>query len=867
MITGRNRHKATTHRSNPVLKSFSPLLRSLLSKPERVIVRGVLPTLKRRVRSKVAQSIEAMEERALLSSFTVANTADSGDGSLRQALLDANAQAGADTIEFSIGSGEQTIRPLSVLPEITDPVSIDGSTQPGYVAGSPLIIINGGLLPAESFLDGLTLSTSNSLIKGLVINGFAEGAGIVIGGFGSTGVTGNHVEGNLIGLNIDGTAAVPNSNGIRISNGASQNVVGGPGAAGNVISGNGFGIAIGDAGTTANQVLGNAIGTSRDRTAAIGNGYGVGIGNGGTANQIGGTGAGEGNLISGNVNNGILIDGAASASNLILGNRIGTNDAGTASLGAFTTSSGIGLSDGTHDNIIGGTTPGARNQIAGLASDGIAIAGAATTGNIIQGNYIGASADGMSAVANNGDGIFILNSPANTIGGDSAAAGNVISGSARHGVTIFGVQAIHNVVWANYIGTNATGTAAVPNSSDGVRIDGASHNTIGGSTPVRANLISGNGQNGVTLTNAGAQLNTVQGNLIGVAANAITSLGNGIDGVGIDDGATNNLIGGVNAPEWNFIAYNAFKGVEVSGTETVGNSIVGNRIFSNQFLEIDLNSDGITANDALDADSGPNGLQNFPVLTSVNAFNSQLFVTGTLNSRSGETYTLSFYSSAANDGSNNSQGEVPIGQQPVSTNASGVATFTVVLPFVTPGHVITATATDSAGNTSEFSASQVVGNTVPVNPILDLPGPPLSYQLNQAAIVVDATATVTDADSANFDTGKLTVTFNSKGEGGEKLKVRNQGAGTNQIGVKGTKVSFQGGQIGKSSGGSGKKPLVITFNTNATPIAVTALLKNITYVHTGKKTKLETRTLQFQVIDEAGHGSNTVNKIVTLSTP
>lgn len=692
-----------------MLKIRSLLLSRILSQCSKGAVRVTRQGRKRwSAPPRLAGSIELMEERTLLSTFTVANTNDSGSGSLRQAILDANNQAGADKIEFAIAGAQRTIKPLTALPNITDPVTIDGSTQAGYADGAPVVVLSGSLLQPMTYVSGLTIDTSNSLIKGLVINGFSEGSGIVVGSFGSTGVTGNRIEGNIIGLNKVGTTAALNSSGITISNGASQNVVGGVGAAGNVISGNGFGIAIGDPGTSGNMILGNAIGTSRDRTQAIPNGYGIGIGNGATENVIGGSAAGEGNLISGNENNGILIDGIDTANNQIRGNRIGTNSDGTASLGNFTTSSGIGLSGGTHGNLIGGINAGDVNQIAGIASNAIAIADAATHANTIQGNYLGVSADGLSAVPNNQDGIFILDSPGNIIGGTTAAARNVISGSARHGITIFGTTATGNTISGNYIGTNATGTAELPNASDGIRIDGASGNLIGGLTPSQANVLSGNGGNGVTLTNAGTSLNTVQGNLIGVAADGTTALGNGIDGVAIGEGATSNLVGGVTASEWNTIAFNDFKGVEVTGDGSISNRIIGNRIYSNQILEIDLGPDGVTPNDLLDDDNGPNGLQNYPILTSANSIGGQLYISGKLSTKPNATYTLTFYVSAGNDENNNSQGELPIGQHQVTTDANGDRVFTAILASVVPGQVITATATDNAGNTSEFSVSQTV---------------------------------------------------------------------------------------------------------------------------------------------------------------
>ena len=809
-----------------------------------------------------------MEERALLSTFAVSNTLDSGNGSLRAAIIQANENPGEDTITFEIGTGVQTIQPLTALPEITDPIIIDGSTQPGFV-DTPLIVLNGDLLPEDTFFDGLVVNTSNSLIKALVVNGFDEGTAIVIGGFGSSGVTGNRIEGSILGLNQAGTAAVPNAEGVRIANGATLNVVGGVGPAGNVISGNlGYGVLLGGTGTTGNRVIGNAIGTSADRNTAIGNTNGLAIGNGGTGNDIGGVAAGEGNLISGNTNHAIFIDGETTAENRVLGNRIGTNAAGSAALGDFTDTSGISIQSGAHDNIIGGTVPGARNQIAGVSGHGILITDPGTHGNLVQGNYIGISANGAAAIPNNGDGVFIVNSPNNVVGGDSAAAGNLISASERNGVTIFGAFATGNSVWGNLIGTDATGTVAIPNTTDGVRIDGASGNFIGGSTPVRSNLISGNSGNGITIVSDGGDQNIIQGNLIGVASGTLTALPNGGDGVFIGDGAAQNQIGGIDASSWNVIAHNGLAGVSITGTGTLRNTVRGNRIFSNEFRAIDLGGDGVTANDAQDSDNGPNGLQNVPVLTSADSGGGFLFVIGTLNSVPSSTYTLELYVSTANDGQGNGQGATPVTRVTVDTNSSGNAAFTLVLPLVlTPGEFLTATATDSLGNTSEISASALIGTSVPPNPILMMSSEVLNYQLQQPAVVVDATAVVTDADSENFNTGNITVSLNSKGERGEKMKLRNQGDGAGQVGLKGTKVKFGGTIIGKVKGGSGKKPLTVTFNASATPAAVSAVLKNITYIHTGKQTSLSTRTLRFQVTDDANHLSNQVNKTITIAPP
>lgn len=830
------------------------------------LLRNRLVKVRRRSRSCAGRSVELLEERALLTTFTVSDVGDSGENTLRQAILDANANPGADSIVFDIGNGTQTIQPLTGLPTITDPVSIDGTTQPGY-NGTPLIVLNGALIPDETFVDGLTINTTDSLIKGLVINGF-ESAGIVIGGFGSSGVSGIHVEGNYIGVDVTGTTAVPNSNGIRISDGATLNVIGGVGAAGNVISGNtSFGIALGDAGTVQNRIVGNAIGTSADKSNGVGNGYGIGVFSGASSNEIGGLIAGEGNLISGNVNNGVLMEGAETSQNKIVGNRIGTNASGTAALGAFTTSSGIAISDGAHDNTIGGNTPAARNQIAGVHASGIAIADATSTNNQIQGNYIGVSADGATAIANGGDGILLNNAHLTVIGGNSPDFGNVISGSSGNGITIFGEAATLNVIRSNRIGTDATGSIAIPNSGDGIRVDGAGQNSIG-STAATGNVISGNSGNGIRFANVHADSNTVIGNLIGVAADGTTALGNTADGIRIELGATNNQIGGNAAAQWNTIANNV-KGISVVDSTSIGNTILGNRIFANVSLAIDLNRDNVTPNDPLDADNGPNSLQNFPVLISVHTQNGTVEFTGSLDAKPNSTYTLAFYSSTTNDANGNGQGALPLGTVDVFTDANGHIDFSETLNVVVPtGHLVTATATDLAeGSTSEFSASVAATSITLNSPIVTLPGGALNYHIGKTPVVVDAAASVTDPDSTNFNTGHLTVSLNSTGEKGEKVKIRKQGTGANQITTKGTKVLFGGVVIGKanSAGGASKsKSLVVTFNSSATPAAVSHLLQNMTYVNSNKKSALQTRTLLFQVTDEAGHLSNLATKVIHI---
>src|SRR5262249_12427409 len=206
--------------------------------------------------------VEALEHRQLLSTFTVLNTLDAGAGSLRQAILDANANPGADQIAFAIApGGAQTIRPTSALPAITDPVTLDGTTQPGFAeAGHPVIELNGGLAAAGA--NGLTIFADDCTVRGLVINGFA-GTGTDLNGIGiglGPGSSNNGIEGNFLGTDVSGTEARPNFFGVLVVEGSANRIGGPTAAARDVISGN-LSSAVVFLEGTGNVVQGNLIGT------------------------------------------------------------------------------------------------------------------------------------------------------------------------------------------------------------------------------------------------------------------------------------------------------------------------------------------------------------------------------------------------------------------------------------------------------------------------------------------------------------------------------------------------------------------------------------------------------------------------------
>jgi uncharacterized repeat protein (TIGR01451 family)/CSLREA domain-containing protein len=762
------------------------------------------------------------------STFTVNSTLDtsdatpgngicndgSGNCTLRAAIQEANAFAGADIINFSIGAGAVTISLGFVLPQITETLSLDATTQPGF-AGSPLVEVSGGgVSPGQ---DGFVIQANNCVVRGFVINRFsgvgsgismissssiiegnflgtdvngtgalANGVGVsIVAGTGNTiggtagaarnlmsgnndagiviGTGGNVVVGNFVGTDAAGGAALGNGlEGIRVGD-VPNNTIGGtaPGAR-NVISGNGTnGVRFNSVGGGAgNLIQGNHIGTNAAGTTAIPNTFGIII-NGASNNTIGGTTASARNLISGNSVNGLVIQLAGATGNAIQGNFIGTDITGTSSLG--NANFGVSINNLAASTTIGGTVAGARNVISGNGGDGITID---ASSNIVQGNFLGTNASGTAAVANIGSGILIFTGSGNIVGGTSAAARNISSGNGFNGITIqpgpannntiqgnfvgldvSGTTAIangfsgivvsgtnnliggtaagarnvcsgnvltgihmlmntatNNTVQGNFAGTNAAGTAAVPNNRDGMRINGGLNNLVGGTAAGAGNVVSGN-PIGFTFLNSGNG-NTVQGNFIGTQINGTTPLPNTGDGINIDTTSSNNTIGGTVANARNIIAFNGGRGINaLSGT---GNGFLTNSIFSNTSLGIDLNGDGVTANDAGDPDTGPNNLQNFPVLTSATP-GAMTTIQGTLNSTASTAFRIEFFSNPTCDASGNGEGTTFLGFTNVTTNASGNATINVTLPVsVAAGNVIVATATDPANNTSEFSACVTV---------------------------------------------------------------------------------------------------------------------------------------------------------------
>jgi CSLREA domain-containing protein len=309
------------------------------------------------------------------------------------------------------------------------------------------------------------------------------------------------------------------------------------------------------------------------------------------------------------------------------------------------------------------------------------------TPSTIVGNIIGTDTTGASELGND---IGILAGGSVVIGGTTAADRNVISGNIVGVYTSGGAP----LVQGNYIGTTPSGMAARPNMQ-GIFMDGGGYGP--GGVAVTGNVISGNSSWGIRIQDGA---HTIKDNLIGLASDGVSDLGNGGEGIIVESlNAGGSVIGGVGPTDPNTIAYNG-TGVDVEGG--VGTSIRGNSIRSNDGLGIDLGPGGVTANDPpanLDDDTGPNNLQNFPVITSATSSS----VDGELDSLPEQQFTVDFYASPTCDASDHGEGATHLGSFLVGTDVDGHGVFSNVDLNPDASGTVTATATDESGNTSEFS--------------------------------------------------------------------------------------------------------------------------------------------------------------------
>ena len=598
----------------------------------------------------------------------------------------------------------------------------DGFASNNWVCGNFIGTKINGTNALANMVDGVTIFRA---VRNL-IGGSVPGAGNVISGnterglyiFTSTGTASeNRVESNLIGTDATGRVALGNRySGVGVSSGSS-NVIGGTiSAARNIISGNQqSGVAI-ELNSLANVVSGNFIGLDSTGTNALPNTLnGVSVTQG-TNNLIGGLTPGVGNAISGNAQHGILLSGGRATA--VQGNIIGLDAGGR--LGRGNSLNGLRIESAS--NQVGDNTTAGRNVISANTTSGVFLFGPAASNNIIAGNFIGTDAPGTARLGNGISGVAITNAPRNFIGTTEPNGGNLISGNGSSGVYLAGSLATGNRLAGNFIGTDAGGTNGLRNGLGGIFLYGSPSNIIGGIEPGARNVISGNtpggGSVGISIGDPGSVGNVVLGNFIGTKIDGISPLPNSIHGIEILNSATGNIIGGLAPGAANRIAFAQtaqYDGVRVRDG-SAGNVIRGNAIFGNAELGIVLSVTGVSANDLGDGDGLANNLQNVPVL-GVTSGRHRTTIAGTLNSSSGAQFLLDFYGNDLAGPLGYGQGQRLVGSASVTTDGGGNANFTVTFTnAVSVGGFISATATDGAGNTSEFSA------VAPVPPSLDSDG-------------------------------------------------------------------------------------------------------------------------------------------------
>ena len=649
---------------------------------------------------------------------TVADTvAADGSCSLREAIQAANTNltvnecahngVEGDTITFNIaGAGPHIVNVVAGgLPTITAPVAMNGASEPNFAVGAPVMVLNGAAAGAGT--DGFSLSgaATGSTIRGFVIQNFS-GDGIST----DAAIT---IEGSFIGTTVTGNAAASNGLGIRLNGGNS--LIGGPAlSARNIVSANvNNGIRV-EAGASGSLIQNNYIGLNVTGTADLGNGIAVappneaGILLFGPSTRIGGTGAGQGNVISGNSGTGVNVQAGAN-NTVVEGNIIALNAAGSAAIlngqdGVQVTSALNVLIGGIANTTPGGACTGACNVISGNQDTGITVAGG-SSGAQILGNFIGLDITGTLERANQTEGISLFGATNAVIGGTTPGARNVISGHLFNGVQLR-ASTLTSTVAGNFIGTNSAGTAALSNGGSGVHISETSvGNTVGGTT--------------------------------GLTPGACT-------------GSCNLIFG------------NDSRGVTITGAGVTGNAVWGNSIDQNGGLGIDLGADSVTPNDADDGDAGPNNLQNFPVLTTAQTDGAVTQVIGSLTSTANTNgFKIEFFSSPACDALGNGEGSVFLGSTTVHTTGNVGAFDVNTLPATTVGHVITATATSPTNNTSELSLCQPIvpaaAGAITVNPTAGLTTSEAGVQANFTVVLGTAPIANVTIPIISSDTTEGTV--------------------------------------------------------------------------------------------------------------
>lgn len=722
-----------------------------------------------------------------------ANNTVGGNTSVQRNIISGNAYAGV-AINTNI-SHDNSVKGNYIG------INVNGITRTDTIANYYGIAINDSY---NNTIGGATAAERN------IISGNSD-AGISILGSNAKNMI---IKGNYIGTNVSGTDSIPNANGILLS-GTSSNTIGGSNSGeGNLISGNKLaGIVLVYSGTRLNTIIGNKIGTDYQGTQIVSNHTGIYIKSNANKNIVGGSTAGERNILSGNIEMALCIE--SSDSNVVKGNYIGPDITGLNAMklpndtliqanglyfnsnAKYNTAGGYGAGDGNvisgnrvygHDyygnssynatigNYIGvdatGNTampnatgicmdggsnhnPIINNVLSGNRAYGLFIVTTGTDYNTLTGNKIGTNASGTDTVPNQIGVILGGGTKHNTIGGTTAADRNIISGNRYDGIEVADMYTSYNDIKGNYIGTDINGTLALPNYIGiGIATKPTSNN-------IENNVISGNNYLGIILYEH-SDSNTVYSNKIGTAADGSSPLPNKGAGIVISKASKYNKIGAFSKE--NSIAYNDTVGIAIADTGTVFNTISANRIFGNGMMGIDLYPWGVNNNDASDSDNGSNERMNYPVIQSVslNWATGITTISGTVDCT---TYggpvgiKIELFKSNGTNMFNHGDGTTYLGDT-IVIGVSGNWSFNCT--GLTASDMVTATATDIRGNTSEFAqnSSITVGfkENATNNELFVYPNP-ASDQLNIAFTTFGETQVEINLYSV---TGKLVKVLGNK---------------------------------------------------------------------------------------------------------
>ncbi len=619
----------------------------------------------------------------------VCDTGNSDDGltglcTLRAAIMQANALGGPNTILFDLGGPFPKITTTG-LPAITESIIIDGNT--GGADKVVLTIDPGDVTPGVG--SGLLIEAGGSSISNLIIYGF--------GGSGITMTTGedNVLTDSWLGVDETGASRPNGSFALFMESGGHE--IGCPDdpACGNVIDDIGIFFSGGI------TIQNNFVGTTPDGLSSLDSKGGISL-LGSSSNTI------VNNLISGGNNHGILLSGGSS-SNLIENNAIGialdevtplpNRGDGIHLEGSFSNTIRLNViaANGTGD-------PGYCPSIGGC--DGIDLRSGSGSNTVSQ-NFIGTDLTGVLPLGNENNGIFVSDSPDNTIGG-SFEEGNTVVDNKMNGVYVEG-DSDNNVIAGNLIGVDQTGASPMGNGGYGVVFNGTPANTLGGEEDVvpgmcegPCNTISANGLGGVFIDEGSSGI-LVAGNLIGTDVGGTTPLPNDGHGVFVRN-ASDNQVG-----PYNSIAFNEGDGIRV--VESVEapsdrNRITQNSIRDNDGIGIDLGGEGVTKNVTVLSDA-PNDRMLYPVIiTADQVGDAGSSVSGFFKdkARPNESIDIELFDNDSPDPSGHGEGGEPVGSLTVTTNDTGYVKFELLVDDVVS--LVSATATDNEGNTSEFSSIQ-----------------------------------------------------------------------------------------------------------------------------------------------------------------